>query len=105
MRTRIGFRTNEQFSRNWILRGYVAYGTLDKEFKYGGEIDYLFSRQHWTVAGVRIANDLERLGLTPELIGGNRIFYALSRFGRYRVGIGAIKKKFSSKQNLSREFC
>ncbi|WP_420148562.1 DUF5686 family protein [Spirosoma sp.] len=84
LRTRIGFRTNEQFSRNWVLRGYVAYGTLDNKFKYGAEIDYLFSRQHWTIAGVRISNDLERLGLTPELIGGNRIFYALSRFGRYR---------------------
>lgn len=93
LRTRIGFRTNEQFSRKWILRGYVAYGTLDKEFKYGGEIDYLFSRQHWTVAGVRIANDLERLGLTPELIGGNRIFYALSRFGRYRGGYQSYQKE------------
>ncbi|GAB4016879.1 carboxypeptidase-like regulatory domain-containing protein [Spirosoma sp. KCTC 42546] len=93
LRTRIGFRTNEQFSRNWVLRGYLAYGTLDHEFKYGGEVDYLFSRQHWTVAGVRIANDLERLGLTPELIGGNRIFYALSRFGRYRGGYQSYQKE------------
>ena len=93
LRTRIGFRTNEQFSRNWVLRGYVAYGTLDKAFKYGGEIDYLFSRQHWTVAGVRVANDLERLGLTPELIGGNRTFYALSRFGRYRGGYQSYQKE------------
>lgn len=93
LRTRIGFRTNEQFSRNWILRGYAAYGTLDNKFKYGGEIDYLFSRQHWTVLGVRIANDLERLGLTPELIGGNRIFYAFSRFGRYRGGYQSYQKE------------
>ncbi|GAB3714195.1 DUF5686 and carboxypeptidase-like regulatory domain-containing protein [Spirosoma flavus] len=84
LRTRIGFRTNETFSPHWIFRGYVAYGTLDDKFKYGAEINYLFSRQHWTVAGVTINRDLERLGLTPELIGGNRIFYALSRFGRYR---------------------
>ncbi|GAB4002693.1 DUF5686 and carboxypeptidase-like regulatory domain-containing protein [Spirosoma daeguense] len=84
LRTRIGFRTNETFSKNWIFRGYLAYGTLDNKFKYGGEINYLFSRQHWTIAGVTITRDLERLGLTPELIGGNRIFYALSRFGRYR---------------------
>ena len=93
LRTRIGFRTNEEFSRNWIVRGYVAYGTLDNQFKYGAEIDYLFSRQHWTVAGVRIANDLERLGLTPELIGGNRIFYAFSRFGRYRGGYQSYQKE------------
>ena len=93
LRTRIGFRTNEQFSRTWVIRGYVAYGTLDAKFKYGAEIDYLISRQHWTVAGVRIANDLERLGLTPELIGGNRIFYALSRFGRYRGGYQSYQKE------------
>ena len=93
LRTRIGFKTNEQFSRSWVLRGYVAYGTLDGEFKYGGEINYLFSRQHWTLAGVRMANDLERLGLTPELIGGNRFFYALSRFGRYRGGYQSYQKE------------
>ncbi len=93
LRIRVGFRTNEQFSRNWILRGYVAYGTLDNEFKYGGEINYLFSRQHWTMAGVRVANDLERLGLTPELIGGNRLFYAFSRFGRYRGGYQSYQKE------------
>ena len=84
LRTRLGFRTNEEFSRHLILRGYLAYGTLDGQFKYGAEMDYIFSRQHWTMVGVRIGHDLERLGLTPELIGGNRIFYALSRFGRYR---------------------
>ncbi|WP_046376393.1 DUF5686 and carboxypeptidase-like regulatory domain-containing protein [Spirosoma radiotolerans] len=93
LRTRVGFRTNEQFSRNWVLRGYLAYGTLDKQFKYGGEINYLFSRQHWTILGVRVANDLERLGLTPELIGGNRIFYALSRFGRFRGGYQSYQKE------------
>ncbi|MFD2933381.1 DUF5686 and carboxypeptidase-like regulatory domain-containing protein [Spirosoma flavum] len=93
LRVRVGFRTNEQFSRNWILRGYMAYGTLDKQVKYGGEINYLFSRQHWTILGVRIANDLDRLGLTPELIGGNRIFYALSRFGRYRGGYQSYQKE------------
>ena len=93
LRTRIGFRTNETFSRKLVLRSYIAYGTLDKEIKYGAEADFLFSKQHWTIAGVRIANDLERLGLTPELIGGNRIFYALSRFGRYRGAYQSYQKE------------
>jgi hypothetical protein len=93
LRTRIGFRTNESFSRNWVIRGYLAYGTLDNKFKYGAEIDYMFSRQYWTMLGVRYSNDLERIGLTPELIGGNRIFYALSRFGRYRGGYETIQKE------------
>ncbi|GAB3889492.1 DUF5686 and carboxypeptidase-like regulatory domain-containing protein [Spirosoma agri] len=93
LRTRIGFRTNDEFSKNWIFRGYLAYGTLDHQFKYGAEANYLFSRQHWTMLGVRFANDLERLGLTPELIGGNRIFYALSRFGRYRGAYRSEQKE------------
>ena len=93
LRTRLGFRTNEQFSRSWVVRGFVAYGTLDEKFKYGAEVDYLFSRQHWTVAGVRIQNDLERLGLTPELIGGSRFFYAFSRFGRYRGGYRSFQEE------------
>jgi hypothetical protein len=84
LRTRLGFRTNERFSRTWIIRGYGAYGTLDRRFKYGLELDYMLSRRRWTLLGTRVSSDLERLGLTPELIGGNRMFYALSRFGRYR---------------------
>jgi hypothetical protein len=84
LRTRLGFRTNERFSRTWVIRGYGAYGTLDRRFKYGLELDYMLSRRRWTLLGTRISSDLERLGLTPELIGGNRMFYALSRFGRYR---------------------
>ncbi len=93
LRTRIGFRTNEQFSHHLILRGYVAYGLYDRLFKYGAEVNYVFSRQKWTLLGVRVADDLERLGLTPELIGGNRIFYALSRFGRYRGAYHSVQKE------------
>ena len=86
LRMRLGFRTNDDFSRHLVLRGYLAYGTLDKEMKYGAEANYIFSRQHWTVLGVKTSYDLERLGITPELVGGNRMFYALTRFGRYRGG-------------------
>lgn len=84
LRMRLGFKTNQDFSRKWVLRGYAAYGTLDRSYKGGGEIDYLFSRKPWTIAGGRFTNDLERLGVSPELIGGSRLFYAFSRFGQYR---------------------
>lgn len=84
LRMRVGFRTNEDFSRSWVLRGYMAYGTLDQRVKYGAEVDYIISRRRWTMLGARLTSDLERLGLTPELMGNNRILYAMSRFGRYR---------------------
>ncbi len=84
LRLRAGIRTNDAFSRHWIFRGYGAYGTHDGKFKYGGEVNYLFSKRHWTVVGYRHTYDLERLGLDPELIQGNKLFYAFTRFGQYR---------------------
>jgi hypothetical protein len=84
LRLRVGARTNDAFSRHWILRGFLAYGTLDGKFKYGGEVNYLFSRRHWTVAGIRYSRDLERVGLDPDQISNNKLFYAFTRFGQYR---------------------
>jgi hypothetical protein len=83
LRTRFGFKTLAGFDKNWILKGWVGFGTKDLVFKYGGEVDYILSRRHWTVAGVKHSFDLERVGLTPELIGDNKIFYAFTRWGNY----------------------
>lgn len=83
-RFRLGFRTDPGFSKKWIFSGYGAYGTRDREFKYGGGLDYIISRKPWTMAGVSYSNDLERLGLTAETIGPSTIFGALSRFGAFR---------------------
>ncbi|MDR6193464.1 DUF5686 family protein [Siphonobacter sp. SORGH_AS_0500] len=84
LRLRMGVRTNSDFSKHWILRGHLAYGTLDQRFKYSGEVNYLFSRKRWTVAGIRYYHDLERIGLTPDKIGDNKLFYAFTRFGKVR---------------------
>ncbi|WP_044173240.1 DUF5686 and carboxypeptidase-like regulatory domain-containing protein [Flectobacillus major] len=83
MRLRMGFRTNAGFSKQWVLKGFAGIGTRDLKLKYGGEVDYIFSRRHWTVAGLRHTYDLERIGLTPELIADNKIFYAFTRWGNY----------------------
>lgn len=82
-RMRLGFRTNSQFSKEWILKGWAGFGTKDLVLKYGGEVDYILSRRHWTVVGAKHSYDLERIGLTPELIGDNKIFYAFSRWGAF----------------------
>jgi hypothetical protein len=84
LRVRAGFRTNENFSRHWVLRGYAAIGTKDLTVKYSAEVNYIWSRRHWTVAGLKQNYDIDRLGLSPELIGGNKLFYAFARFGRLR---------------------
>ncbi len=83
LRLRGGVRTNAQFSKQWVLKGWLGYGTKDERVKYSGEVNYILSRRHWTVAGIKHSHDLERIGLTPDIIGDNKIFYAFTRWGNY----------------------
>ncbi|WP_080241187.1 DUF5686 and carboxypeptidase-like regulatory domain-containing protein [Spirosoma rigui] len=83
-RFRLGGRTNTGFSRRWLLDGYVAYGTLDRAFKYSAGIEYVLNRKPWTVIGVRRTYDLERVGVSADNIGNNSLFSAYSRFGTIR---------------------
>ena len=83
LRTRFGFKTLAGFDKHLILKGWVGFGTRDLVLKYGGEMNYILSRRHWTVAGIKHSYDIERVGLTPELIGENKLFYAFTRWGNY----------------------
>ncbi|RRB07169.1 DUF5686 and carboxypeptidase-like regulatory domain-containing protein [Larkinella rosea] len=83
-RLRLGLRTNAGFSRRWILGGYVAYGTLDKQFKYGMNVDYVIRKKPYTIAGIQKTYDLERLGTSAENLGGSTLFAAYTRFGTLR---------------------
>lgn len=80
-RFRLGLHTNEYFSRRWILKGYAAYGTLDRQFKYGGGVEFVAGKKPWTVVGLEHSYDLEQLGFSSQLIGSNFLWGAFSRFG------------------------
>lgn len=82
-RFRLGFRTNANFDKKWIFRGNVGFGTKDLIPKYSLEVNYLFSKKKWTIAGLRHSYDIERVGLTPEFIGDNKLFYAFTRWGAF----------------------
>ena len=41
-RFRLGARTNGKFHPHWRLKGYAAYGTRDRRFKYSGSVGYAF---------------------------------------------------------------
>ncbi len=82
-RFRLGFRTNANFDKKWIFRGNVGFGTKDLVPKYSLELNYLFSKKKWTIAGLRHTYDVERVGLTPEYIGDNKLFYAFTRWGAF----------------------
>lgn len=82
-RFRLGFRTNANFDKKWIFRGNIGFGTKDLVPKYSLEVNHLFSKKKWTIAGLRHSYDIERVGLSPEFIGDNKLFYAFTRWGAF----------------------
>lgn len=83
-RIRLGLKTSVDFSRKWIFKGHLAYGTLDQEFKYGIGGSYIFSRNPWISIGLERFKDLEQVGLNSEELANNYIFFAASKFGEQR---------------------
>lgn len=80
-RFRLGFRTNIDFSKKWVLRGFVAYGTKDQMLKYNGSVQYILSRNPWTVVGTSYGKDIEQVGLAADEFQEISMFYAVSNFG------------------------
>ncbi|MDF2432023.1 MAG: hypothetical protein JWP44_1654 [Mucilaginibacter sp.] len=82
-RIRLGFKTNSGFDRKWIFGGYVAYGSKDRDAKYGASVDYILSRKQWTEAGISFTHDLNQVALLSDsyLYQRNNLFSAFTRFG------------------------
>ncbi|SDM30496.1 CarboxypepD_reg-like domain-containing protein [Catalinimonas alkaloidigena] len=83
-RFRLGFKTNIDFSRKFILKGYAAYGTRDHRWKYGAGVDYIVSRKPWTQVGVRRTYDIGQVALLDVDVAANPIFATFIRFGNLR---------------------
>lgn len=81
VRMRLGLRTNFEFSRKWVLQGYLAYGTKDEAWKMGGEVTRIISRKPWTTISLKYTNDIEQVGLRQEDLGLGAIYSAYMRFG------------------------
>jgi hypothetical protein len=64
LRLKAGGRTYFSQNDKWRARGYLAYGFMDKRFKYGIEGKWLLKgRYRWVIsAGTR--NDIEQLGVS-----------------------------------------
>ena len=61
-RFRIGVRTYDLPVKNLNLNGYVAYGTLDEKFKYGGGGEYFVSKKPYRQSfKVNFSRDIEQL--------------------------------------------
>lgn len=97
-RFRLGFRTNEYFSRKWTLRGYLAYGTLDGRFKYGGQIERILSRKRWTTFGLGYKNDVEQIGVTDQNYSSSNLFTQLSLFQADQLNRTVDYKAWASRE-------
>lgn len=80
-RFRLGFRTNSSFSKQWILKGFYAYGTKDKKSKYNAQIEKFISRKSWTKAGIQYSEDIENLGAVDEFYNNSSFLSLASSFG------------------------
>ena len=61
-RLKLGFRTNQKFSENCIIRGYGAYGFKDKGFKYNIQLERILTRYPWSKVGIQYRDDIDQIG-------------------------------------------
>ena len=80
-RFRMGLRTSHDFSRKFQIEGYLAYGTHDRTFKYGGDFIYLFSKDPRRDLTASYKFDVEQLGASPYAFSSDNILSSLFRRG------------------------
>lgn len=102
VRMRLGLRTNFEFSRKWILQGYLAYGTKDEAWKMGGEVTRIVSRKPWTTISLKYTNDIEQVGLRQEDLGLGGLFSAYMRFGTLRRPFYETERKIQLQREVSK---
>ncbi|MCM1319013.1 MAG: DUF5686 and carboxypeptidase regulatory-like domain-containing protein [Muribaculaceae bacterium] len=85
-RFRVGGMTTANLSKHWFTRGYIAYGTRDKKFKYGAEVEYSFNAKknhprEFPIHSLRLNHtyDLDQLGQHYLFTNADNIFLSLKR--------------------------
>lgn len=61
-RIRIGGRTSNKISTKAMIESYIAYGTKDQRFKYGGNFIYVFNKNPRKAFAIDYKHDMEQLG-------------------------------------------
>lgn len=103
-RLRLGLQTNNEFSRNWQLSAYAAYGTRDQVWKMGGEINYIPTRKPLTLITLKSSYDLEQLGFRMEDLADNPFLRTTSRFGQYHHAFYQNETTLSVQRDLGADF-
>ena len=103
VRSRIGFRTREALSKDFVLKLYGAYGFGDKRYKYIASYEHILSRKKWTKVGVFSKNDVELIGLTDKDYGTSAMYDAFALLGTDRIN-RAREYRFWAERELFRGF-
>lgn len=85
-RFRVGGMTTANLSKHWFARGYVAYGTTDKKFKYNGELEYSFNEKKYhsrefPIHSIKLSHkyDVDQLGQHYFFTNMDNVFLSLKR--------------------------
>lgn len=85
-RFRAGGVTIANLNKHWFGKGYVAYGTKDKVWKYSGEIEYSFNEKkrhsrEFPIHSIRLSHkyDTEAIGQKYEFTNPDNIFLSFKR--------------------------
>lgn len=85
-RFKFGARTSENFNSTFRLGGYAAYGTLDKDFKYGGTFEYLLNKNPRQMLTLMLDHDVRLLGKSDNaLLDDNILTTLLQRNPNYKL--------------------
>lgn len=87
VRMRLGFRTSPKFSRNWIIEGFAAYGTLDKDWKYSLKAERILNRKRWTKLGAVYRRDVEQIGISDNENYSTGLFTAFNLLGSNKLNM------------------
>ena len=76
-RVRLGGRTTLKFNPNFRLNGYTAYGFDDRNFKFGGGLEYFFSKKPRIMFALQGQHDYELLGKSSNALMEDNILTSL----------------------------
>jgi hypothetical protein len=104
-RFRLGLRTTYSFSKNWILKSYVAYGTKDDKLKYNFMIERFLSRSSWARTGLQYKVDVEGMGAIDPFYERNAVYSTSQQLGLYsRMNENRVYRYWISSDVFNKKF-
>jgi len=86
VRLRFGGTTTAALSPHWFAKGYAAYGTEDRKWKYGAELEYSFNRKRnhqreFPIHSIAVSEnyDVDQVGQHYLFTNPDNVFLSLKR--------------------------